>query len=343
MNIYTLSPSKVKDCVTTCMQARLVPFLISSPGMGKSSIVKQIADEYSLKLIDCRLSSMDPVDLNGLPWIQEGKARFNPYEMFPLENTEIPEGYEGWILFLDEFNSASRAVQAAAYRVVLDREIGQHKLHPKCFVVAAGNKSTDNAIVNRLSTAMLSRVIHLNMEINFEDWRYNYAIPNNVDDRVIAYLSMFPNSLMSFDPERDDQTFACPRTWDFVSRLLKAWNRSVDESVIPLLAGAVSLEQASSFVQFCKVYKDLITLDDLKKNPSLTPPSNGATLWAIITHLSSHICVEDMKTVREFISKCPATFQIVFCRSVIKRLPGLGSNKDFIELTANVGEYCFGD
>ena len=109
-----LNPSKVKECVETCLKARLVPFIQGSPGVGKSEIVKQIADEYGLKLIDCRLSTMEPVDLNGIPWIQEGKAKFNPYDIFPLESTPIPQGYQGFLLFLDEFNSASRATQAAA-------------------------------------------------------------------------------------------------------------------------------------------------------------------------------------------------------------------------------------
>lgn len=95
-----LSPKVLKECIKTCMKARLVPFIQGSPGMGKSAIVKEIADEYGLKLIDCRLSSMEPTDLLGLPWINNGKAEFNPYNLFPLEDTPIPNGYEGWLLFL---------------------------------------------------------------------------------------------------------------------------------------------------------------------------------------------------------------------------------------------------
>ena len=83
------------------MRARVVPFIVGSPGCGKSQIVKEIANEYGLKLIDCRLSTMEPTDLQGLPWIQDGKAQFNPYSFFPLENTSIPEGYSGWLLFLN--------------------------------------------------------------------------------------------------------------------------------------------------------------------------------------------------------------------------------------------------
>ena len=120
-----------------------------------------------MKVIDVRLSSLEPTDLQGLPWFNNGKAQFQPFDLFPLEDTPIPQGYQGFLLFLDEFNSASRAVQAAAYKVVLDRMIGNHKLHDKCFIICAGNKTSDNAITTRLSTAMLSRLVHINLEVDF--------------------------------------------------------------------------------------------------------------------------------------------------------------------------------
>ena len=325
------------------MQARLVPFIQGSPGIAKSAIVKEIANEYGLKLIDCRLSAMEPTDLMGLPWIQDGHAQFNPYSFFPLENTPIPEGYSGWLLFLDEMNSASKATQAAAYRVVLDREIGMHKLHSHCFVVAAGNKLTDNAIVNQLSTAMISRVIHLNMDVNFEDWRDNFAIPQRIDERVIAYLSMYPTKLMEFDPDREDQTFPSPRTWHFVSKLIQANNNKVDEASIPLLAGAITLEHASAFVQFCKVYKDLLSIDTILKNPDVDPPADLATLWATVIHLINKTDVQNFPKLVKFIDKLPATFQIVYLRSLKKLQKDLLMLPEFTACAQKLGDFCFGD
>ena len=342
-SIFTLPPSKVKECVEICMKARVVPFIQSSPGLGKSSIIREIAKEYRLKLIDCRLSSMEPTDLQGLPWIQDGKARFNPYEFFPIESSQIPKGYEGWLLFLDEFNSASRATQAAAYRVVLDREVGMHKLHPNCFVVAAGNKMTDNAIVNRLSTAMISRVVHLNMEVKFEDWRDNFALPNHIDERIIAYLSMYPEKLMDFDPEREDQTFASPRTWEFASKLIKASPNGLNQDSIPLLAGAITFEHAVAFVQFCKVYEKLISIEMIEKNPDIEPPTDTETIWATLIHLINRTNKKNFKKVLKFVEKLPATFKIVYFRSLRKMQSDLLMDQDFIQSVMALGNYCFGD
>lgn len=342
-DIYSLPPSKVKECVELCMKAFLVPSIFGSPGIGKSEIIKQIAEEYGLFLIDLRLSTMEPTDLTGLPYINNGRAEFNPYSFFPIEGTPIPQGYQGFLLFLDEFNSASRAVQAAAYRIILDREVGQHKLHERCFVVAAGNKMSDNAIVNRLSTAMLSRVVHFNMEVNFEDWRDNYAIPNKIDERVLAYLSMYPNKLHEFDPEREDQTYASPRTWTFVSKLIKANNGKVDNDSIPLLGGAVTVEHASAFVRFCKVYDKLVSIDKIIKNPNITPPTDVATLWANIIHLVYRTDETNFKAVCKFVEKCPATLRVVFFSSVLKIAPQLALDPDFIYASQTMGEYFCGD
>lgn len=106
--------SEAISMLTSCIRAKLVPMLVGSPGIGKSGIVHQIAKDYRLKVIDLRLSQCDPTDLLGMPNVDTERARYVPMETFPIEGDPLPEGYEGWLLFLDEFNSAVQAVQAAA-------------------------------------------------------------------------------------------------------------------------------------------------------------------------------------------------------------------------------------
>lgn len=107
--------SQAASMITKAIKAKLVPMLVGSPGTGKSMIVQDIAESYGLKLIDMRLSQCDPTDLMGFPNInKEGRAGYAPMETFPIEGDPLPEGYSGWLLFLDEFNSAPPSVQAAA-------------------------------------------------------------------------------------------------------------------------------------------------------------------------------------------------------------------------------------
>lgn len=74
--------------------------------------------------------------------------------------------------------------------------VGNHKLHDNVLIAAAGNLATDNAIVNPISTASQSRMVHLKMNFpSYDDWVQAVAIPNKYDSRIIAYLSQYPHKL----------------------------------------------------------------------------------------------------------------------------------------------------
>ena len=119
-----VSPDQVSEYLTLCAQAGLTPMISGSPGCGKSSIVRAFQGAHNLVLVDERLSTYGPEDINGFGRIKEQMndagedttvAQFIPFETFPLEGRdEIPKGKAGWLVFLDEFNSAHPSVQAAA-------------------------------------------------------------------------------------------------------------------------------------------------------------------------------------------------------------------------------------
>jgi MoxR-like ATPase len=93
-NLYRCTPRQTRAFVKEILEAGLVPFVQSSPGMGKSTIMRSIAKELNLKLIDHRLSTSAPEDLSGLPRFNEqGFAEFVPFaDLFPVEGMTIPKG-----------------------------------------------------------------------------------------------------------------------------------------------------------------------------------------------------------------------------------------------------------
>ena len=83
--------------------------LWGAPGIGKSSLVAQVAKQMNLDLIDVRISQLAPTDLRGLPVVNEDRSygyHLNFYQ----------EG-EG-ILFLDEINMAPPAIQGIAQQLI---------------------------------------------------------------------------------------------------------------------------------------------------------------------------------------------------------------------------------
>lgn len=313
----------------------LVPFLHSSPGCGKSSIIKAIAKKNGLKLIDLRLSTIDSVDLSGMPMIdKDNQVDWKPFNCFPLANTPIPKGYNGWLLFLDEMNSASEAVIAAAYNVVLDHRIGIYPLHPQCFIACAGNREEDNAITTEMGSAMTSRLVHLTLEPSVDEWIQNVAIPQKYDYRIPAFLSMNPNAFMDFDPKLPTQTFSCPRTWEFVNKEIE-WFKQSDPALkelnrkLPLLQGTLNSGIAIEFVQFCNVVNDLPTFKQIVSAPETTKiPEDLATLWAAITMCISHTTKENIDSVSKYIKRTnDRAMQTLFVRGVLRLNKALITSK----------------
>lgn len=339
--MYTITPKEAFTEVTKVISVGLTPLLTSSPGVGKSAIVAQIAKQYNLKMIDLRLSQCMPEDLNGLPMRQGNKATFTPYDMFPLENEDIPEGFDGWMLFLDELTSATKPVQAAAYKLILDRMVGSFKLHPNVAIVAAGNKITDKAVVHQMSTALQSRVVHYEMETNAKDF-LNYAMTSDIDYRITGFISFQPHKVMDFRPDHQDKTFACPRTWEFLSRLIKG--EDVSPAIAPRIAGTVGQGAAVEFIAFAQEYDRIPKFRDIMNDPKgAMVPAEASTKYATISMLIENTNATNMADVITYLSRFPIEIQVIFCRGIGARHPtlrsGLGSNSAFDQYMLKMVRY----
>jgi hypothetical protein len=315
-----------KEYISDCIECGLVPFIKGSPGIGKSAIIKGIAKDFSLKVIDMRLSQCDPTDMNGFPRIDGIHATYAPMDTFPLESTPLPKGKEGWLLFLDEFNSAPLSVQAAAYKLVLDKEVGQYRMHPNVVVVCAGNLETDNAIVNTISTAMQSRVVHIELHSNHEQWDA-WAAKADIHHFIRDYIKYKPETINNFDPEHTDNTFACERTWEFASNLIKQWGGIIPVAKVALLSGTIGKGIANEFFQYTKVYKDLPTVAQIAANPKNTKvPQDPGTLYAVTGTIAANVDSTIIGPVMEYINRLPLEFQVITLKELIAKDPAFSAD-----------------
>ena len=310
--------SQAIPMITGFIKAKLVPMVVGSPGCGKSQIVHSIAKEYGLKVIDLRLSQCDPTDLMGFPNIQGSKAGYVPMNTFPIEGDAIPEGYNGWLLFLDEFNSATPAVQAASYKVVLDRMVGQYHLHKNVAIVCAGNLETDNAIVQSMNTALQSRLVHMELLVDSKEWT-DWAASNGIDHRITSFIKFKPSNLFTFQPDHTDKTYACPRTWEFADRLVKSIDSQSPEFLL-MLAGTISEGVAREFVSYCKIFNDLPKIEQIIAAPETTVvPAEPSILFAMTGHLAEQANKNNCATVIKYLQRFPVEFQIICIREMIRR------------------------
>lgn len=348
MSINTkVSPRRMKKFVIKCILAGVVPFVQSSPGLGKSAIIRGIADEYNLELIDHRLSTSAPEDLSGLPEFyvdaqNTRRATFSPFDIFPTETTPIPEGKAGWLLFLDEFNSAPKTVQAAAYKLILDKMVGQNKLHPNVAIVTAGNLTTDRAITNPLSTAMQSRVVHIEMIIDHAEFLEDVVLAQEWDYRIYAFLSYKNSYIHDFRPDHNDKTFCCPRTWEFLNRMLRV-DPVIQEDDGMLFAGTITSGVAFEFVNFCALYTSLPKLEDIMSDPMGTPLSqDAATRFAITSSLMEKVDEKNFEKITQYINRMSSEFRVMFFRGMLRKQPKLRDHPQFRQAMLDLSRYLHG-
>lgn len=346
MSQYDFSPSQLKKELIDVLPRRLVPFVQSAPGLGKSAIAAEIAEEFNLKLVDIRLSQCTPEDLMGLPMrVDDGtgapKASFVPFNMFPCEDTPLPEGKDGWLIFLDEFNSAPRGVLSAAYKVVYDGMVGMQKLHTNTLIMLAGNRDEDNAITTNIGTALQSRVVHYTMRPELKDFT-NHAYKAGFDNRVMGFLEFQPNLLHDFDPDHHDHTFPCPRTWEFVSRYIKG--KSFDDINVAGLAGIISDGAAVSFYAFLKEYNKLPTFSQIFNDPEKTKvPTESGTQFAVISMLIAKYDENNFVDVVKYVKRLSPEMQIVFFRGAFAKNKSIRKHPKFRESQKHLTEFIYDD
>jgi hypothetical protein len=340
-NAIVITMAEAKVLIQDILLAGLVPFIASSPGIGKSDLGQEISREWQLRFIDQRLSSADPTDMNGFPMIlnhdaDRVKGGYVPMEMFPVEGDKIPESCKGWLLMLDEFNSAPLTVQAAAYKVVLDKKVGMHNLHKRVAIIAAGNLQSDKAYVNKLNTAMQSRLIHLEIAVCDVAWMawadhkvYNIKnVKSGVDHRVKSFIKFKPDALHKFDPNHTDKTFPCPRTWEFVSKLIKPWEE-IHPSKLPILAGTVGVGMSRDFFSYCQIYDKIPTLKEILADPvNVSFGDEPSMQFALAGLVGQKMNFDNADPLIQFIARLGIEFQVSTLRSAIARDPGIKKAKN---------------
>jgi len=266
------------SAIDSLVEQRVPTFLWGAPGIGKSSIVKQIAKSKEIGFIDLRLALMDPTDLKGIPFYDKDlhSALWAPPAFLPKDK-------EG-ILFLDELNSAAPTVQASAYQLILDRRVGEYELPDGWAIVAAGNREGDRGVTYRMPSPLANRFVHFEMDVNVEDWRL-WAYGSGVDERVISYISYKNEHLFTFDPKSDVKSFATPRSWEYVNSVLRS---SVsDDLLLDIISGAVGRDAATSFLAFCKVMNKLPDIKSILETGSGEYSDKVDVLYALSTGLVS--------------------------------------------------------
>lgn len=291
----TVSPNEAKKAIRKCIKIKRPIFIWGPPGIGKSDIVHQIASEQHRPVIDVRLSLWEPTDIKGIPYYNStlNSMCWAP----PVELPSDPDSNA--ILFLDELNSAAPATQAAAYQLILNGRVGTYVLPKNVSIVAAGNRETDKGVTYRMPAPLSSRFLHIELRTDFDDWLY-WATANNIHEQVVGYISFAKQDLYDFDPRSPSRSFATPRTWSFVSSLLKDDDLD-DNTLTDLISGAVGEGLAVKFMAHRKVAKQMpVPMDVLTGKTKECKIKEISAMYSLSISLCYELKELDRKKVKDW-------------------------------------------
>jgi MoxR-like ATPase len=242
--IETVTLGQAKE-ILRCMAHRHSILLLSGPGVGKSDGVYQAAGDAGLPCRSLVGTQIAPEDVSGIPRIVGERSVFCPPRVL------LPEKPEPFCLFLDELPACTPDIQKAFYALLLERRLGEHPLPEGTWVVAAGNRAQDRSLVRVLSSALVNRVIILQVRVDAGEW-LAWARGQNLRPEVITFIEKNREALQRPVPDKS-APFSTPRAWASLAQaldLVEAAGQLTPTIRLALAVGRVSLGDAEAFCLF---------------------------------------------------------------------------------------------
>lgn len=330
-----MKPSQLKELLGKTIPAGLPVLVTGAPGIGKSDIVHQAAEDADADIIISHPAVADPTDAKGLPWIGADKksATFLPFG----EMARALKAEKLTVWFLDDLGQAPPAVQASFMQLLLARRVNGHML-PDCVTfVAATNRRTDRAGVSGILEPVKSRFAAIvELTVDMDEWS-QWAINAGLPPELIAFIRFRPELLCKFTPSADLTNCPLPRTWAFAA---KAMALGLSQTVLSqTVAGAVGEGAASEFIAFLRMYQELPSIDGILVDPDKGAiPEQPAVLYAVVTALGMRSNPQNFGRIARYAERLAdagrGEFSALLVRDAVRRDSKICQTTAFVKLAS---------
>jgi len=324
-----VKPSDALAAMELCYEAGVPFHLEGEPGVGKTSLVYQLAAKKKAKVLVTRLADREPSDFQ-IPMIDQKtkSVHWITPDDFPTVTSAQPMFW-----FFDEWRQGIPQVQNVAGRLLNERMLGNYKVPDNVYICAASNRAKDRAATNRTPSHIGSRFNWLLVEPHIGDWT-TWAIQHGVETEIIAFLKWRSEFLSKFDPNVDVSP-TC-RAWEKTDNIVKANKKkkvpvplAVEERVH---AGNLGDGVAAELVGFLSIWRNLTDPTVMLMNPDKCDiPTDPATLCAVCGALAKKATTTNMDRVVRLAGRMPAEFSVLLITSAVEQDNALTKTRPFIE------------
>ena len=237
-------------------------FLVGPPGVGKTEIMSQVAEEMDIALVSYSMTHHTRQSAIGLPFIAEHQYGDESYRTTEYTMSEIiasvydkmeETGKREGILFLDEINCVSETLAPAMLQFLQMKIFGRHRLPEGWVVITAGNPLEYNNSAREFDLATLDRLKRIDVKPELEPWLV-YARNNAVHASVLNYLTIKKDDFYSVRLTVDGKLFVTARGWVDLSDMIYLYEQNDIE---------VNLEIVSQYIQDERIARDFTSYYDL--------------------------------------------------------------------------------
>lgn len=327
-----MRPTQIAQALNVAIDAQRPAMLWGPPGVGKSELIEQIATQRDMEIRDVRLNLMDPTDIKGFPVPNtvEGHMEWLPANWLPkmlikkevkisAKKTEmqlVANDTKG-ILFLDEINQAPPSVQAAAYQLILNRAVGDYKVPAGWSLLAAGNREGDRSNAQRMPAALALRLIHLDYEVNSDDWcEWALGQGDKVPVELLSFIRFRPDILHAFDPKQ--RVSPNPRSWVFVGEIT---GKGLDAEVeYEMFKGTVGEAAAAEYKGYLQIFREVPSVDEIMLDPErATLSALPAANFAVSAALAAKTTKDSFAKCLTYMKRLDPEWQIIYVRDAQRR------------------------
>jgi len=310
----------IKQTIIDLWDIKRPIYITGAPGGGKTSVVKQAAQQLGVDYIHHHAPSMLVEDF-GVPDMAAGDDNFT-YKM-PHWWPSDPETEA--ILCFDDRGQSGGDIQKVIANIQEERELHGHPLPKGVMIISTGNRLEDRAGANRTLSHLADRETELEFDAMLDDWT-RYAIADDVHPSVISFVRFRPSLLHDFDPQRPKNP--TPRSWiKGVSALL---DKIQPEAEYDCFKGAIGEGAAAEFVGFRKIERALPNIDNLLMHPDkFEVPTDPMALYAISGAIAYKATVTNFDRVIQVANQMPQEFGVLTVSFATRRNPELASTQAF--------------
>ncbi len=218
-------------------------FLVGAPGIGKTAIMEQIAEELGIALVSYSMTHHTRQSALGLPFITKKEYDGKAYDVSEYTMSEIiasvyetmeASGSKEGILFLDEINCVSETLAPSMLQFLQYKVFGKHQVPEGWVVVTAGNPPEYNKSVREFDVVTLDRLKVLSVEADYQTWK-EYAVERKIHNAILNFLELKKEYFYHIETTAEGRKYVTARGWEDLSQIITMYEEDelkVDENLV---------------------------------------------------------------------------------------------------------------